>query len=185
MITSKSFLGRDVASTVAVALSTTAIAVSSSVTTLPYPVTNSENGNVAFNEAYPGFLTDAPAFDSPYGVYNAALYQEQSNSSLGFTWMDLLRYDFQISEDAEEFLKNYDLINVLFEAKNHIRQYFPNEVLFLTLAPFVEQGDSRLLLYIKTSLPVEKACAKLDQLDEWILDHAEELHDILIDVMFI
>lgn len=55
MITSKSFLGRDVASTVAVALSTTAIAVSSSVTTLPYPVTNSENGNVAFNEAYPGF----------------------------------------------------------------------------------------------------------------------------------
>lgn len=55
----------------------------------------------------------------------------------------------------------------------------------MTLAPFVEQGDGRLLLYIKTSLPVEKACAKLDQLDEWILDHAEELHDILIDVMFI
>lgn len=100
--------------------------------------------------------------------------------------MDMLRYDFQIEEDAEEFLKNYNLANILLDAKNHIRQYFPNEVLLLMLDTPIEQERNRLLLYIKTDLSVEEANARLERLDEeWILDHMEELHDVLIDVMFL
>lgn len=162
------------------------MALSTLLTGSSAPVTSDTGWTAALDEVYPCFLAGNPSIGFSHEVRNTVFHQAHSNSSLDFTWMDMLRYDFHIAEDAEEFLKNYDYVNVLLDAKNHIRRYFPDEVLLLKLAASAEGDDNRLLLYIETDLSVEEASAKLDQLDEdWILDHMEELHGILIDVMFI
>lgn len=163
-----------------------AVAASTLLTASSAPMMSGAEWTAALDEVYPGFLTGNPSIAFSHGIRNTVLHQTHLNSSLDFTWIDMLRYDFHIAEDAEEYLKNYDYVNVLLGAKNHIRQYFPNEVLFLTLASSAEEDDSRLLLYIKTDLSTEEASVRLNRLDEdWILDHMEELCDILIDVMFI
>lgn len=176
---------KDVFSTATLAVGAV-VAASTLLTASSAPMMSGTEWTTALDEVYPGFLTGTPSIAFSHGIRNTVLHQAHLNSSLDFTWMDMLRYDFHIAEDAEEFLKNYDCVNVLLDAKNHIRQYFPNEVLFLTLASSAEEDDSRLLLYIKTDLSVEEASARLNRLDEdWILDHMEELRGILIDVMFI
>ena len=88
-----------------------------------------------------------------------------------------------MTDVAENFLRYYDLTNVLTTAEKHIRDYFPEEKLILDIDG---AGEGKILLLIQTSLSVDKASDLLDALDEaWIIDHIDELKHIVIDVMFI
>jgi hypothetical protein len=72
------------------------------------------------------------------------------------------------------------------EAYNNIRRFFKNEKLKLTLNEDIETGEKILFLYILTSLPVDEALAKLNQLDdEWWLDRIDDYPDLCIHVQMI
>ena len=115
-------------------------------------------------------------------VPNTVAYHQQKNASLDFSSVDRLKRDFFMTDAAENFLRYYDLTNVLIAAEKYIRDYFPEEKLMLDIDGG-EQG--KILLLIQTSLSVDKASELLDALDEaWIIDHIDELKHIVIDVMF-
>ena len=115
-------------------------------------------------------------------VPNTVAYHQQKNASLDFSSVDRLKRDFFMTDAAENFLRYYDLTNVLIAAEKYIRDYFPEEKLMLDIDGG-EQG--KILLLIQTSLSLDKASELLDALDEaWIIDHIDELKHIVIDVMF-
>lgn len=88
-----------------------------------------------------------------------------------------------MTDTAEHYLHYYDFTNILITAKQHIREYFPNEPLLIDI-DMAEQ--EKILLLIQTHLSVSKASMLLDALDEaWVIDHIDELKNIVIDVMFL
>lgn len=115
-------------------------------------------------------------------VPNTVAYHQQKNASLDFSSIDRLKRDFFITDAVENFLRYNELTDILITAEQHIRDYFPTEKLILD-ADKSEPG--RILLLIQTDLSVSEASKRLDALDEaWIIDHIDELKNIIIDVMF-
>lgn len=119
---------------------------------------------------------------------NAVGKPNLQNESLGFTWIDLLKPMFQITEDAENFLKRekVELGELLLQAKGKIDEIFPaDSQLILTTNACGEQISSKLYLNIQTNLSVDEAVDKLDLLDDtWTLYNLDKLDDIIIDVVF-
>lgn len=154
------------------------------VSTIHNPFDKTKTNTVAVAFAASAILLSPGMMTMPYSqVYNTVVDQRQANTSLDFSSIDRLKRDFFMTDAAENFLRYYDLTNVLIEAEKHIRDYFPEEKLMLDIDG-AEQG--KILLLIQTSLSVDKASELLDALDEaWIIDHIDELKHIVIDVMFI
>lgn len=110
------------------------------------------------------------------------------NASLGFTWIDLLKPMFQMTEAAENFLekKQVELGELLLQAKGKIDEIFPADSQ-LILATNAREGQisSKLYLNIQTNLSVDEAIDKLDLLDDtWTLYNLDKLDNIIIDVVF-
>lgn len=86
-------------------------------------------------------------------------------------------YGFRGEAEAVRFLRMHPaLIDLLLEAPPHVERYFganPEVVLEVVVDP--EANDSEeLFANIRTSLPVEEALERLDQLDEgWFLAQLE------------
>lgn len=154
------------------------------VSTIHNPFDKTKTNTVAAAFAASAILLSPEMMTMPYSqVYNTVVDQRQANTSLDFSSIDRLKRDFFMTDAAENFLRYYDLTNVLIAAEKHIRDYFPEEKLMLDIDG-AEQG--KILLLIQTSLSVDKASELLDALDEaWIIDHIDELKHIVIDVMFI
>lgn len=127
------------------------------------------------------FTMNAPVFYPQ--EQNTVQYIRQKNSSLDFLSSDVLSRYFSISTAAAIFLQHADFMDILIQAEQHIRKYFTDEKLLLTVD---EAEPGRVLLYIQTHLSAETASERLDALDDsWIIDHVDELKNIIIDVMFI
>ena len=154
------------------------------VSTIHNPFDKTKTNTVAAAFAASAILLSPGMMTMPYSqVYNTVVNQRQTNTSLDFSSIDRLKRDFFMTDAAENFLRYYDLTNVLTTAENHIRDYFPEEKLMLDIDG---EGEGKVLLLIQTSLSVDKASDLLDALDEaWIIDHIDELKHIVIDVMFI
>lgn len=154
------------------------------VNTIHNPFDKTKTNTVAAAFAASAILLSPGMMTMPYSqVYNTVVNQRQTNTSLDFSSIDRLKRDFFMTDAAENFLRYYDLTNVLTTAEKHIRNYFPEEKLMLDIDG---AGDGKILLLIQTSLSVDKASDLLDVLDEaWIIDHIDELKHIVIDVMFI
>ncbi|WP_370838414.1 hypothetical protein [Megasphaera sp.] len=154
------------------------------VSTIHNPFDKTKTNTVAAAFAASAILLSPGMMTMPYSqVYNTVVNQRQTNTSLDFSSIDRLKRDFFMTDAAENFLRYYDLTNVLTTAEKHIRDYFPEEKLMLDIDG---EREGKVLLLIQTSLSVDKASDLLDALDEaWIIDHIDELKHIVIDVMFI
>lgn len=154
------------------------------VSTIHNPFDKTKTNTVAAAFVASAILLSPGMMTMPYSqVYNTVVNQRQTNTSLDFSSIDRLKRDFFMTDAAENFLRYYDLTNVLTTAEKHIRDYFPEEKLILDIDG---AGEGKILLLIQTSLSVDKASDLLDTLDEaWIIDHIDELKHIVIDVMFI
>jgi hypothetical protein len=82
------------------------------------------------------------------------------------------------------FDENHNLIPVVIEAHEELRKRFPSEELSLEVVSDPEtDGCDELFAYILTSLPVEDALQKLNDLDEeWFLNQLERIVSIIIVV---
>jgi len=86
-------------------------------------------------------------------------------------------YSFRDEAETARFLRIHPaLIDLLLEAPPHVERYFgPNPQVVLEVVADPEASDSEeLFANICTSLPVEEALERLDQLDEgWFLAQLE------------
>jgi len=88
-------------------------------------------------------------------------------------------YIFRRADEVRRFLTAYlELIEFLLEAYAHLQRHFgpdPQVVLEVVSDPEIE-GSEELFTYIRTSLPVDEALARLDSLDEeWFLDQLDQV----------
>jgi hypothetical protein len=83
---------------------------------------------------------------------------------------------------VRRFLQTYPrLIDVLLEAQSHLAKHFgPDPQVALEVVSDPEADDAKqLFAYIRTSLPVEAALARLDMLDEeWFLDQLDRVNSL-------
>jgi hypothetical protein len=72
-----------------------------------------------------------------------------------------------------------DLIPVLLEAHEVMKEHFPSSEIMLKISPGREEAEEdQLFAYILTSYPVDEALAKLDAIDEtWFLNRATQVKD--------
>lgn len=117
--------------------------------------------------------------------YNLVDTQEQLNTTLGYNSFAAVKQYFSISPDAELYLQQHmTLLPVILEARKQIQKIFFSDKLSLAMEQD-ENGEKKIFLYINTSLSVEEAAKRMDQLDEiWLIDHMEQLQNLVIDVRF-
>lgn len=104
-----------------------------------------------------------------------------------------LQEKYLISEsempNLRRFLENNaEIVPMVFEAYQQIKVYFPNEEIRLEVTSDVEDnGCESLFAHILTTLSVEEAHQKLDDLDEeWYLDQSVEVQNLFnFDLRFV
>jgi len=84
---------------------------------------------------------------------------------------------------VRHFLRaNPQLVSILLEAHFHLQEHFgPNLQVALEVVSDPEAtGQEQLFAYIRTSLPVDEALARLDRLDEgWFLGQLDQVDGLL------
>jgi len=75
------------------------------------------------------------------------------------------------------FLSHPSLIDFVFEAYPYIQRHFGNDtqVALEVVRDPEAASPEELFAYIRTSLPVNEAIARLDHLDEWFLDQVDRV----------
>jgi hypothetical protein len=106
------------------------------------------------------------------------------NIALAYDWHGLQKLDTMYrSRDAlavRRFLRNHPhLIDVILEAYPHLMKHFGPATQFdleIVSDPEAEGWDQQLFAYIITPLPVDKALARLEKLDEeWFLSQLDRV----------
>jgi len=104
---------------------------------------------------------------------------QKQKSHRGYDILRKLRGKYKLSNPSKLlsfFEKNSYLIPVVIEAYEELKERFPSEKLVLEVVSDSEDDScDELFAYINTSLPVEEALQKLDDLDEqWFLNKLDE-----------
>lgn len=91
-------------------------------------------------------------------------------------------YNFRNPDGISEFLSDkLSVIHLLKDVYKKIREYFPNENLFLeVLYDFEVPNEKELVIFIQTNLTVDEAIDKLKQFDEeWTFKSLQSLKENL------
>ncbi|MSP12380.1 MAG: hypothetical protein EXR62_05415 [Chloroflexi bacterium] len=91
-------------------------------------------------------------------------------------------YAMRDSSSVQSFLESHpQLVGLLLEAYPHLLESFgpqPEVILEVVRNPEAEEPD-QLFAYIRTSLPISDALARLDTFDEtWFLDQLDRVDDL-------
>lgn len=116
--------------------------------------------------------SDLSISDQNIQILDDPLFIDISNLELAIRTVNQLSdlYLFEDKIDVGNFLfQNNILIDILFQAKKHILQYFgSNIILFLELNKDPEEDYNRLFIIIGSNLPVEDQIYLLEELeDDW------------------
>lgn len=98
----------------------------------------------------------------------------------------LSRLFSEVNAEASKYVKQHiDLLPILSNACQHIREYFPNTLLRLA-GNFDEEGlIIGVFIGICTTFGYEESLKKLDELDDgWIIPNISKLDKVLIDLEF-